>query len=319
MYSNMGFWTPAYNSCYLHMSSNNQTCVHTRLLSNADCNANMPNVSLCNGGDVIHRRAVMITANALTSSNNYALVCKLQITSDTTFQDGQYNRAPRICNANFTNSMEIQIENTASGAVFIGSTTSSALKYGTGNSTKMTLTTDGRLGIGTTSPRAGLEVIGTYTYTITNITTNTYIYSVSNNGWANLGGGPVSISICAFFNDDIYVNNSVYTSSDRRLKENIQKLDLDINRYKLLEPMTYRYKKQPDRPKVGLIAQNVKDVCGEAITFTENSNLRVEEDGDIDGVQLGLDYNAITILNLSIVKKLIKRVEDLEKKIFGDT
>ncbi|KAG3141070.1 hypothetical protein PC129_g21757 [Phytophthora cactorum] len=163
MYSNMGFWTPAYNSCYLHMSSYNQTCVHTRPLSNADCNANMPSVSLCNRDDVIHRRAVMITANALTSSNNYAPVCKLQITSDTTFQDGQYNRALRICNANFTNSMEIQIENAASGAVFIGSTTSSALKSGTGNSTKMTLTTDGRLGIGTTSPRAGLEVIGTYT------------------------------------------------------------------------------------------------------------------------------------------------------------
>ncbi|KAG3059325.1 hypothetical protein PI124_g22954 [Phytophthora idaei] len=226
----MGFWTPAYGSCYLHMSSYNQTCVHTRPLTNADCNANMPNVSLCNGGDVIHRRAVMITANALTSSNNYAPVCKLQITSDTTFQYGPYNRALRICNANFTNSMEIQIENAASGTVFIGTITNSPLKFGVSNSTKMTLTTDGRLGIGTTSPRAGIEVIGTYTYTITNITTNTYIYNVSNNGWANLGGGPVSISICAFFNDDIYVNNSVYTSSDRRLKENIQKKMISISK-----------------------------------------------------------------------------------------
>ncbi|KAF1781333.1 hypothetical protein GQ600_16845 [Phytophthora cactorum] len=101
---------------------------HTRPLTNADCNASMPNVSLCNGGDVIHRRAVMITANTLTSSSNYAPVCKLQITSDTTFQDGQYNRALRICNANFTNSMEIQIENAASGSVFIGTITNSPLK-----------------------------------------------------------------------------------------------------------------------------------------------------------------------------------------------
>ncbi|GMF22377.1 unnamed protein product [Phytophthora lilii] len=108
----------------------------------------------------------------------------------------------------------------------------------------MQLTTAGRLGVGATTPVALLHVSGVANYTITNIPTNTYIYNVSNNTWANLGGGPVTISIAAFFNDDIYVQNSVYTSSDRRLKENIKEIDLDIERYKFLKPSSYNYKNQ---------------------------------------------------------------------------
>ena len=187
--------------------------------------------------------------------------------------------------------------------------------YWYNGSYKMVLTSAGRLGVGVASPRCGLEVSGTANYTTISIGTNTYIYNVSNNSWANLGGGPVTISICAWFNDDIYVNNSVYTTSDRRLKDNIKPLELDIERYKLLKPVSYNYKNQEDKTKVGLIAQDVMKVCGEALTFNDNENMKIEEEGDIEGIQMGMDYNAITVLNVDIIKQLISRIEVLENEL----
>ncbi|GMF34322.1 unnamed protein product [Phytophthora lilii] len=145
-----------------------------------------------------------------------------------------YNKALRITNPNFVNEFQIQIANADGGDTWVGNVSNTNLRFGTNNTTNMYLTTTGRLGVGTTTPVAP-HVSGVANYTITNIATNTYIYNVSNNTWANLGGGPVTISIAAFFNDDIYVQNSVYTSSDRRLKENIKDIDLDIERKKLLK------------------------------------------------------------------------------------
>lgn len=215
---------------------------------------------------------------------------------------------------NFAFQLHTGVNTTSTNAAFMGTVSQSDLSFMTGNSRRMTIKLDGRVGVGVSAPRAGLEVSGTYTHTITPLATNTYIYNVSTNGWSNLGGGPVSMTICALFNDDIYVNNSVYTSSDRRLKQNIQPIDVDIERYKLLEPSSYTYTNQ-SKTKIGLIAQDVMHVCGEAISITENENMKVIDEGDIEGIQLGVEYNAITVLNVSIIKQLITRIEEMQAQI----
>jgi hypothetical protein len=84
---------------------------------------------------------------------------------------------------------------------------------------RMCLLSNGRLGIGTTTPRTTLEVNGNVSQTTVPFGTNTYSYNVSNNTWTNNGGGPFSYSVCAWINGSIYVNNSIYNASDRRLKE----------------------------------------------------------------------------------------------------
>jgi hypothetical protein len=177
----------------------------------------------------------------------------------------------------------------------------------------MYLMASGRLGIGTSSPRAPLEVSGTNTsYTVSSFSTNSYSYDVSSNSWANRGGGPFTLTnINAWFNGNIYVSTGLWTTSDRRLKENIKSINMDIERYKMLNPVSYTYKND-SKTKLGLVAQEVMKVCGEAIGMVPNENLKEEDDDSPEGVQLSLDYNAITILNVDIIKKLINRVEQLE-------
>jgi hypothetical protein len=314
-YSSINFFDPNRLVNIMSISTWQQNCVHMRPQSGSDVSANMSNVALCCGLDGLFRKTLMITPNSLTSSANYTPAATASIVADNTYPDGPYNKALRIANTNGTTEMQIQVWDASLGDVFIGNISNSNLRFGTNNSTQMILTTAGRLGVGMTNPRCGLEVSGTVSQTTVPVLTNTYIYNVSTGVWTNLGGGPVTYSVCAWFNDDIYVNNSVYTTSDRRLKENIKSLDVDIERYKLLKPVSYNYINQIDKTKLGFIAQDVMKVCGEAITFNDNENLKVEQEGDIEGIQMGMDYNSITVMNTVIIKKLIDKIETLEKEL----
>ena len=197
-----------------------------------------------------------------------------------------------------------------------GNSNANRLDFGFYGGALMYLTAQGRLGVGTSSPRAPLEVSATTgQINIIPIGTITYGYNVSNGNWTNYGGGPITIpTLSGIFNGNIYVSQNVFTTSDRRLKENIKEIDLDIERYKKLKPVSYNYKSD-DRQQLGFIAQDTLKVCSEAITFTENANMKVEEEGDLEGIQLGMDYKTITVLNTNIIQKLIERVELLEAKL----
>lgn len=197
-----------------------------------------------------------------------------------------------------------------------GASNANRLDFGFYGGALMYLTAQGRLGVGTSSPRAPLEVSATTgQINIIPIGTITYGYNVSNNVWTNYGGGPITISsLSGIFNGNIYVSQNVFTTSDRRLKQNIKEIDLDIENYKKLKPVSYNYKFD-ERQQIGFIAQDVLKVCSEAITFTENENMKIEEDGDLEGIQLGMDYKTITVLNTNIIQKLIERVELLENEL----
>lgn len=195
------------------------------------------------------------------------------------------------------------------------STVPNGLYWYQGGGFKMVLTSAGRLGVGgVTNPRCGLEVSGSVSQTTIPFGTNTFSYNVSNNTYTNHGGGPFSYSVCAWFNGNIYVNNSIYNASDRRLKENIKSLDVDFEHYKKINPVSYNYKNET-QSQIGFIAQEMRSVCGEAVSYADNSNLKKETEDDIEGVQMNIDYKQISVLNCAIIKKLIEQIESLKTEI----
>lgn len=181
---------------------------------------------------------------------------------------------------------------------------------------KMVLNSSGWLGLGgVTSPVCQLDVGGSASVTTTtNIAINTYYITVSTGAVTNMGGGPVTVTICARFRSNIWVQDKIVATSDRRLKTDINTLDFELEHFKKLRPVSYRMKNET-QIKLGLIAQELNSVCGEAISYMPNENMKVEEEEDPDGMQMGVDYTSIIMMNTVAIKKLINQIEILNNKI----
>lgn len=314
-YSNMSFFNTDKSINIATISLYNQNCFHARPKS-ADIGIDMLNVGFVSGVDAIFREALMITSNSLTNIDNRTPVTKFNITADNQFTDGTYNKALRITNANFGNRFEIQIGNTTGDSTFIGNTSNTDLRFGTNNSTKMILTNSGRLGLGITSPSCGLDIAiaeNTVT-TTTNPLINTFSYNVSTNTFNNMGGGPVSVNMCARFRGSVWIQDKIYATSDRRLKSDIKMLDFTLEHYNKLNPVSYKWKNQ-NKINLGLIAQEVKNICAESINIVENDNMKKIDDDDLEKMQYTVDYNCINMMNVVAIKKLIKRINILEDKL----
>jgi hypothetical protein len=66
---------------------------------------------------------------------------------------------------------------------------------------------------------------------------------------------------------------------------------------------------------LGVIAQDMQNICAESITAIENPNMKKESDDDTEGYQLTVDYNCINMMNVVAIKKLIKIIETQNNKI----
>jgi hypothetical protein len=311
----MGFWNSGYSILTMYVANNGtQNCVHLRPQNSADVAVSMLSTGLCVGNNAIIRGGLIVSSMPLNNSNNTVVQSKVRVIGDPSLVDGSYQKVAEFCNSLYTNTLSIQCSSTTNGPIFIGSQNASDLRFGTQNTTSMVLTTTDHLLIGTTTDAAPLTVNGTSTYTVVPFATNTYRFPISTGGSStNLGGGPVSFSISAYFSSNILVQGgSVYTTSDRRLKRDIKPIEFDLDHYLKLEPVSYMYKNE-DQPRLGLIAQDVMKVCSEMVGFSENENLKKETDDDPeDGVQYTVDYNQLSVINTAAIKLLIDRVKDLE-------
>jgi len=179
---------------------------------------------------------------------------------------------------------------------------------------RMVLMPSGNLGLGgITNPTCTLDVQTSSTLTQTNIATNTYSYNISSGSWTNLGGGPTSFNVCARFRSNVWIQDKLYATSDRRLKRDIKTLDVALDHFKKIRPVSYRFIND-EVVKLGVIAQEYITVCGEGVSLAPNESLEADEDSP-SGYQFTVDYTSISILNTSAIKKLIALVESQSELI----
>lgn len=204
---------------------------------------------------------------------------------------------------------------TSTNATWIGNLTNNDLRFGVNNSTKMILDSNGRLGIGTNGPGATLSVSGTVSNTYN---TGGQLYAIgSSTQYLTSQLGPVTVSVAADFGGPIRCT-SIYCTSDRRCKEQIELLDSSYcDKFYELDIYQYKYKGTEETiPKIGFLSQDLnKAGYINLLSLTPNENLKAEEEGDIEGAQMNIDYTKITALNAMMIKKLLKKIEELENKI----
>jgi hypothetical protein len=111
-------------------------------------------------------------------------------------------------------------------------------------------------------------------------------------------------------------------SSDRRLKQDIEPLELGLNLIEKLEPKKFAFKSSPDELEFGLIAQEVKEALDllevedrSNLVYEDNSEDKISElpDGE-QGPVLGVEYMRLIPILINSVKELQERVKFLEKE-----
>jgi hypothetical protein len=119
---------------------------------------------------------------------------------------------------------------------------------------------------------------------------------------ANLGSGTF-IDICARFRGSIWVQSWIATSSDSRIKEDIEDINDDsaLQMILAIEPKTYKYIDKVvkgDKKVFGFIAQQIRDVLPDAVSLQPNY---------IPNIMLLADYdNEIITLPSQPTKVIIK-------------
>jgi len=118
----------------------------------------------------------------------------------------------------------------------------------------------------------------------------------------NINGGD------GHFDGDVYAFSTT-TSSDRKLKKNIQSLEGSLEKVLDLRGVSFEWKKN-NKKSIGFIAQEVQEVVPDLV-----KNNKKEHDGVVTEEHLGVDYGNITALLVEAVKEQQALINRLEERI----
>lgn len=105
---------------------------------------------------------------------------------------------------------------------------------------------------------------------------------------------------------------SYVTSSDHRLKENVETLSNGITRVKQLQPKRFSWivDEEDSANQDGFLAHEAQTVVPEAVTGTHN-----EVDDDGNAVMQGIDQAKLVPLLTAALQEAITKIEDLETRV----
>ena len=179
------------------------------------------------------------------------------------------------------------------------------LSDGDGNP-RIVVDPNGKVGIGVTNPDAKLMVRTTAN------TTQPLAIDDSNNTATNthriaFRTGNTEVGKILSSNSSTSYN----TTSDYRLKENVEDMTGAIDRVKLLSPKRFNFIVDETNTLVdGFLAHEAQTVVSEAVTGTHN-----EVDDDGNAVMQGIDQSKLVPLLTGALKEAIAKIEDLETRI----
>jgi hypothetical protein len=155
----------------------------------------------------------------------------------------------------------------------------------------------GRIGIGVVNPSYRLHVVSTSTST-----------GSMNVRYFNAGASAASytyfVDISAYFGSTIWCASWITSSSDIRIKNNIQDITDDTALQQILniQPKTYDYKdkvKNGDKRVYGFIAQQIKEVIPEAISLQSEVIPNIYKNATCENNKITLDYDISNILKIN--------------------
>lgn len=176
---------------------------------------------------------------------------------------------------------------------------------GASPSENMRVTQNGNLAIGTTTEFARLHVTAQGNVTTPGLFEDTTTGSSSVTAVVLKRNGSNVGAINTTNTSTAYV-----TSSDHRLKENVEDMTGAIDRVKQLLPKRFNFIADADTTVDGFLAHEAQSVVAEAVTGTYN-----EVDDDGEAVMQGIDQAKLVPLLTGALKEAIAKIEALETRV----
>ena len=224
------------------------------------------------------------------------------------------------------------------GQTIINSYRGKPIAFKNNNAAKMTIKSNGHVGIGTENPQAPLHIAGASTNTITQdpsfggqfLTWN----GVSRTTFSSLS--PFN-GVSAFVNGNIVANSmwvgyGISYSSDSRVKKNIVDLDDEeaLHSIRKLRPQKYKYKDyaRGDSEVIGFIAQEVSEDLPEAHEIGTNYLPNIQTEATLQDNQLiftndlpeleydgsGTLFKKLKLIDASLKEHFVEIVEGIHSK-----
>ena len=187
------------------------------------------------------------------------------------------------------NNIDFRVESNANTHMLFVDASGESVSLGTSNATAAQSNIAGGLSY---KPAAQLEV--------SSLTTQAAFFNRTDSGnligFLRAGSSVGAISVTAS-------GTTYHTTSDRRLKENIEPL-VATDKLMAMNPVSYTWKAFPDEPRsMGFIAQEMAEVMPEAVSTNEHNGM------------MSMDYGRITPILVAALQESNKKIEQLEARI----
>jgi hypothetical protein len=213
----------------------------------------------------------------------------------------------------------------SSSTMFIQTADAIPIRFGTSDAERMRITSDGKIGINTTSPEEQIHSAnsGSNALRISGDANNNKKieigYDTTNGPFVKSGSSGITKlqfridngTLAGEFrsNGDFYTNDgTVHSLSDSRIKKDIADLTDGLDIVKQLKPRTFKYNGKAttlddDRTRYGFVADEVMAVASQYVS---------QETQTIDGVEVD-DFKSLSTTKM--IPMLVKAIQELEARI----